>query len=72
MSEGPWSPQLEQGALDVYSCGRLPAGAYDLYLWIQEGQGAPRPYELRDLGLSEGEYERVELDLAQVELEQEP
>jgi hypothetical protein len=71
MPEGPWTPELQQGALDVYSCPRLAAGAYDVYLWIQEGQGEPRAYELMDLELGEGEYQRLELDLDQAELEQE-
>jgi hypothetical protein len=70
--EGPWSPELKQGALDVYTCAGLAAGSYDLYLWIQEGQGAPRPYELGGVELLDGQRQRLELDLDQGELEQEP
>ena len=71
LPEGPWSPELEQRALDVYACAGLAPGSYDVYLWIARGQGAPRPYQLGEIELSAGVEERVELDLEEAELDSE-
>ena len=62
VADSPWSPVLERTAPDRLAGHRLPAGDYDVYVWVARGWDAPRCLESLAVHVESAELALLELD----------
>jgi len=60
--DGPWRPRLSAAGAGRLVADRLPAGAYDVYVWVARGTAGARALSASDVVASAGETARVTLD----------
>ena len=61
---GPWTPRLEAWGVDRWGAEQLVAGSYDVYVWVPDDEGDPRPYSEREVELVAGGVTRLQFDVA--------
>ena len=62
VGDSPWNPVLESSARDRLAGERIPAGYYDVYVWVARGSDAPRCLESPGVHLEGAELRVLELD----------
>jgi len=62
--QGPWTPGFAERGFDRYVAGGVRPGSYDVYVWIVDPTGEPRPYSRPALAVEPGGVARWSIDLA--------